>query len=200
MKCYYHPDREAVGQCENNEHKVFLCPECCAQRINGLCPKCAETKHYTDALKRRLSAQIDIIMFAITAVIGAIWGASLYISGQLPDFFNGLFHTYLLGWNFDALLPILEDLRALNGLFVLLVLTYIIAATFLGAKFILVTAWKLLGLGGLIILGFLGLTTIILYFPIVMITVIIGVVITPFLLFGAYRTLCQPAPVKTAGR
>jgi hypothetical protein len=112
------------------------------------------------------------------------------------DFLYELNHSYFLGLE-DSILLAFNDLRALNALFVLLILTYIFAATFLGAKFLLINAWRFLGLGGLIVLGFLSFLTIIIYLPIILtIVAIIGVFIMPFLLFGAYRTLCQPAPAE----
>jgi hypothetical protein len=188
LKCYNHPDREATGQCENNEHKVFLCAECCAQRIDGFCRKCADAKRYADALKRRSTARIDLAIFALGAVMGAAVGAS----GITTELIFQVASTGFLG----APLMALSDFMKLNVIFALVISAYIFAALFFGTKFLFVKVWRFVGWGGLIILGFGCFLMTVIYLPIILTVLsIIGAFISPFMLYGARKTLKEPAPV-----
>ncbi len=43
MKCYYHPDIDAVSTCK--ECSKHLCRECYDKGHNGLCQSCLKSKH-----------------------------------------------------------------------------------------------------------------------------------------------------------
>jgi len=71
MRCCFHHDREAVGQCE--DCKVFLCPECINESRKTitnmtLCRVCV----INAIRKKRDSAKSDKTLFKIGAVVGVI--------------------------------------------------------------------------------------------------------------------------------
>ena len=71
MKCLFHHDREATGQCANC--KVFLCPECInenGQNTTKLCRVCIVRV----LRERRQSAKNDKLLFKIGAAIGSVIG------------------------------------------------------------------------------------------------------------------------------
>lgn len=68
MKCYYHNDRDGVGQC--NECGKVLCKECMDIYTPPLCTECAGTRNNTN--------KVNAIGQIILTIIAMAFGAYMY--------------------------------------------------------------------------------------------------------------------------
>jgi len=151
-------------------HKIFLCPECCAKRINGLCPDCAENLQRATIEGKKRSAQINIAIFAIVGFVGAILGVIIgpEIIGTIIGATTG--HH---GLPYNMMEPI--------AIVYTLLIAYLFAAGFLGAKVVIAYVWKRSIVAAVLVIEFLavggGLG---------------GIVFAPYLLYRAYKTQGKP--------
>jgi hypothetical protein len=131
MKCHYHPDRDATGQCE--ECRVFLCHECCNQRIVGRCYKCVEENRHARRTDKISSAKWDIRIFGIFAILAGIFACLLYSQQplltavmQVPLTAYGMGAAFVgvkraLGWimsNMDIFVMIASPVILMAGLII----------------------------------------------------------------------------------
>ncbi len=87
MKCYYHNDRDGVGQC-NHCGKV-LCKECMDIYSPPLCTECAGVRNNTN----KLNATAQIILGIVAMVFGGFMYLVINDSMEVPKFL-----MYLIMW------------------------------------------------------------------------------------------------------
>ena len=95
MKCFYHPDRDAVGQCV--ECSRGLCSECAGKWEPPLCDNCAGNAA-SSAKASAISHLVILVLFALAGILYAYWAMwispaatknifQLIISGILTAYF-----------------------------------------------------------------------------------------------------------------
>jgi membrane protein YdbS with pleckstrin-like domain len=90
-RCYYHPERESVGQCANSDCRVYLCRDCYISGKRGFCQDCTHVRK-RGVSGNRTTAKIDIAIFLVCAVVGG----SLAVLGFGLNSTNALYIAVML--------------------------------------------------------------------------------------------------------
>jgi hypothetical protein len=135
-----------------------------------LCPDCAENWRHIEAEGKKRSAQINIAIFAIGGVLGAVLGVLIgpEIIGTIIGATTG--HH---GLPYTMMEPI--------AIVYTLLLAYLLAAGFLGAKVVIAYVWKRSVVISVLVIEFLAIGG-----------GLGGILFAPFLLHKAYKTLSTP--------
>lgn|GEM_PF-6767263 len=179
MRCHYHPNREATGQCA--DCKIFLCPECIAEsrktiKNTVLCRACI----INEVKRQRQKARTDIIFFKVFAVLGGISSILAIIYGV----YSGA----------AAEMPLITTIGgAIVGL---LVCPYFFGASMIGLKKTVGWCWRsTIKIIPLTILA--AIILLILSLIILAAGSIIGLFITPVILYKARKLLRETEWVET---
>lgn len=78
MKCYHHPDRDAVASC--SECGKGLCRECSDRWDPPLCDQCAGGRIQDQRDQVQKLTRLSVILFFVWAILGSILGIGTCIS------------------------------------------------------------------------------------------------------------------------
>lgn len=99
MKCYYHPDRDAVASCKKCGRAI--CKECFDEDIvgrrfqlyDGLCPACRDRSHYVEHSRLKSEKCSDLEqhkkVFIRCIIIGLILAVAFFLAFMIIGMSNG---------------------------------------------------------------------------------------------------------------
>ena len=190
MRCCFHHDREAVGQCAHEHCKVYLCQECIMESRKSvtnmiLCRVCV-----LNAIReKRGSAKNDILLFKIGAIAGAIITLCLIV--------------FEVAFGLPAVLQEVGSIDALTGLVSILLVaislvvqSYGAGAGLVGIKKTLLWCWRsTIKIIPLTILA--AIIFLVLFLLILAVGSVIGVFAMPYWWYKARKTIRETAYIET---
>ena len=95
MKCYNHPEKDAIAQC--GSCGKGLCEECAKKWNPPICDDCQSNNINADLT----SVNRELMLYVGLAVFGAIFGA-MFASGFSPDFSHTVYITAMYACAFPS--------------------------------------------------------------------------------------------------